>query len=395
MVLKKLTPKQLTLLTAPLSLLLWWLALGLSRVSTPSHLPSLENDHSSTAAKSEDCSVGPVILKPLPNPVTRTVITGSKSYPTVIYQIAGDRLQKRITIPAATKREIHFPPGQFFAETKQGRIAIPIITSRAHSASRQEPPLKITFPNHWPPKDPHWCWIPPGSAIIGDRTGIGPPDERPIRIKNFRGFFLGKTEVTNRQFALFLNQAKKFDPAWIDLRSRKCGIKRLEDGNFKALLPDHPVVMVSRYGADAYCKYLTKKTNTVHRLPTEWEWEKAAKGPENFVFSYGNMYQLEMANQESGQLKKVGCFQPNGFGLLDMTGNVFEWTSSRFNTRKNTDQFNQSLRGGSYVLDGTYLRNSFRMKQSPEVMTDDFGFRVLKEASNKDSGNQSKGKSNE
>ena len=138
--------------------------------------------------------------------------------------------------------------------------------------------------------------------------------------------------------------------------------------------------MVSLAGAEAYCQWLSKTEGRKHRLPTEFEWEKAARGPSSFVYSYGNTYRQYLANQESGTIAPVGSFYPNEYGLFDMTGNVFEWMSNEFDTRKPGKIMNQSLRGGSFVLDGIYQRNSFRMRQSKTVMTDDIGFRVLKEA---------------
>ena len=67
-----------------------------------------------------------------------------------------------------------------------------------------------------------------------------------------------------------------------------------------------------------------------------------------------------------------------------MTGNVFEWMSNKYDPKQQDNSMNQSLRGGSFVLDGMYLRNSFRMRQSPTVMTDDIGFRVLRETIQKE-----------
>ena len=65
-----------------------------------------------------------------------------------------------------------------------------------------------------------------------------------------------------------------------------------------------------------------------------------------------------------------------------MTGNAFEWMANVADPTKQDATLNHSLRGGSFMLDGMYLRNSFRMRQSPSVKTDDIGFRVLREASN-------------
>ncbi len=140
-----------------------------------------------------------------------------------------------------------------------------------------------------------------------------------------------------------------------------------------------PVVMVSFHGAEAYCAWRTETTGVVHRLPTEIEWEKAARGPSSFTYSYGNVDTRSLANQESGSLKATGSYAPSGFGLRDMTGNVFEWMANEYDPEASDEIMNQSLRGGSFVLDGMYLRNSFRMRQSRTVMTDDIGFRVLRE----------------
>ncbi len=239
-----------------------------------------------------------------------------------------------------------------------------------------------------PQPEPGWCWIPPGPAVIGDTLGVGREDERPARIVNLPGFWMGETEVTNHQFADFLSSQKMIDETWIDLRSRKCLIQKNAEGKF---VPDStiadaaemPVVMVSLSGALAYCDWLSAESGQAIRLPSEQEWEKSARGPESYIYSYGNIYQQSQANQESGKLKPVGSYQPNSFGLWDMTGNVFEWMSGRADFTNMETTLNHSLRGGSFVLDGMYLRNSFRMRQSPTVMTDDIGFRVARDAQSK------------
>ena len=239
-------------------------------------------------------------------------------------------------------------------------------------------------------KSDQWAWIPAGAALLGDELGIGSEDERPKKVKHIKGFWLGRTEVTNEQYCEFLNSAASFDSEWINLESRMCLIKRTQseagqtgfhvDESREKSARKMPVVMVSFYGAQAYCQWQTERSGLKHRLPTEAEWEKAARGPYSTVYSYGNVYSQSAANQESGYLKRVASFRPNAYGLHDMTGNVFEWMSNQYDPKKGSQTMNQSLRGGSFVLDGMYLRNSFRMRQSPSVMTDDIGFRVLRES---------------
>ncbi len=225
-----------------------------------------------------------------------------------------------------------------------------------------------------------WAWIPGGYSLIGDTIGVGARDE-PLSLQTFKPFWLGRTTVTNQQYAEFLN-ANIARLEWIDLASRKCCIGQDSSGKYVVSREDAnlPVVMVSHAGAEAYCQWLSKSNGRTYRLPTEFEWEKAARGPSSFVYSYGNIYQQHSANQESGTIAAVGSFNPNEYGLYDMTGNVFEWMSNEFDTSAPGKVMNQSLRGGSFVLDGIYQRNSFRMRQSKTVMTDDIGFRVLREA---------------
>ena len=132
-----------------------------------------------------------------------------------------------------------------------------------------------------------------------------------------------------------------------------------------------------------------------HTKATQANCTPAAAAGRVVVYSYGNIYRQAGANQESGRLLPVGSFAPNGFGLRDMTGNAFEWVADvydqRLHSRSDRDAppapleadgvpRHRALRGGSFVLDGMYLRNSFRMRHRPDVQADDFGFRVLCEA---------------
>ncbi len=240
-----------------------------------------------------------------------------------------------------------------------------------------------------------WGFVPAGPAVVGDVIGLGRDEERPARIENIKAFLIGRYEVSNQQYADFLNEQEQISGDWLDLKSRKCLIQRADSPNEKLVAlendtsktatslpefvttsPNKPVVMVSREGARQYCEWLTRKTNVVHRLASEAEWEKAARGPESFLYAYGNICRISAANQESGHLRDSGQFSPNGFGLYDMTGNCFEWVSGEYTT---STKLTGLLRGGSFIFDGIYNRTSFRMRQAPTVMTDDIGFRVVRE----------------
>ena len=238
-----------------------------------------------------------------------------------------------------------------------------------------------------PPADrPGLAWIPAGPALIGDVLGVGQEDERPARVLTVPGFWIARTETTNAEFAAFLDGVGDVHDDWLDLESRKCRIRRGADGHFTSDAPDLPVVTVSHAGAMAFCAFCTATTGLRHRLPSEVEWEKAARGPASSTYDYGDVFRQDAANQESGRLQAVASFPPHGFGVCDLTGNAFEWTADPYRRDAGDDTVPASaqapyfaLRGGAFVLDGMFLRNSMRMKLRPTVRTDDVGFRFAVE----------------
>jgi len=257
-----------------------------------------------------------------------------------------------------------------------------------------QPPATITLTLWpWPEHEPGWCWIPPGISLRGDDLGIGQEDERPVTTPMLPGFFLAECETSNEQYVQFLNAIGKpsVDAAWLDFEGSKCRVHWHEDTSaWITDAPTLPVVTVSWQGAHAYCHWLGERTGFCHRLPTETEWEKAARGPGSRVYAYGDTFCTALANQESGRLLPTGNFAANGFGLFDMTGNAFEWTADTFRrdayvgdrASSEADGPCRSLRGGSFVLDGIFVRNSMRMRLRPTVRADDVGFRVLRENCN-------------
>ena len=218
-----------------------------------------------------------------------------------------------------------------------------------------------------------FVFIPAGPTLIGDVLGVGAPHERPARLVDVAAFFLAEAETTNGEYVEFLNAVKHCHEDWIDLGGPKCRVRENSAGSFETDAPNQPVVTVAYEGAVAYCAWKTAATGIVHRLPTEVEWERAARGPESTTYAYGDVYDLLAANQESGLLKESKSFPPTAWGLYDMTGNAFEWTSSDYTPGLKV------LRGGSFVLDGPFLRNSLRMGYRPLVQSDDIGFRVVRE----------------
>jgi formylglycine-generating enzyme required for sulfatase activity len=168
---------------------------------------------------------------------------------------------------------------------------------------------------------------------MGDHfDGAHEADARPVHTVFLDAFYIDAMEVTNAMYAKFLNAVGKHvgddGNTWLNIGAGDALIK-LDGGQYrpKAGFGDHPVVQVSWYGAGAYAQWAGK------RLPTEAEWEKAARGGlEGKRFPWGDElthndanYAGVLGDDEWEQTAPVGSFPANGYGLHDMAGNVSEW----------------------------------------------------------------------
>ncbi len=239
-------------------------------------------------------------------------------------------------------------------------------------------------------------WIPPGSFKFGtnriDKEGealsIGIPkpwfaDETPEKTVFLKGFYIDRYEVTNRRYKIFLNNTGAPAPDYWENEEIPQGKE------------DYPVTWVNWYDAVNFCQWAGK------RLPTEKEWERAAKGTKGVDYPWGPEFKAENANlttKAGGKngVVKVGSF-PSGAseeGVHDLIGNVWEWTSNDYapypgNTYK-SPQFetgSKTLRGASVAYIGHFprnlysaalkkmARNGFRQPASPDDGAEDVGFR--------------------
>lgn len=159
--------------------------------------------------------------------------------------------------------------------------------------------------------DINFVKIPAGSFLMGDNSSQAQPDEQPVHRVKMSSFWMAKTEITYTQWKNFLDQSGY--PA----------------GHSKAKGTAHPVVGISWGDAQAYCKWFSGKYKVNMRLPTEAEWEYAARGGlEGKQFPQGDTISLRTANFSSaGGSSAVAHYPANGYRLYDMAGNVSEWTS--------------------------------------------------------------------
>ncbi len=196
---------------------------------------------------------------------------------------------------------------------------MPVLFSRLRDNQLMQPPVlarsipRLAF-------EPETVYIPAGVFQMGRDSGDGVGDwEKPCHPVDLPGYRIGQYPVTNRQFFEFVRQTNTLvnpESGW--------------DGQTPA--PDrlnYPVIGVTWYQAMAYCEWLSQTTGRQYSLPTEAQWEKAARGVDGALYPWGNEWQLERCNPDPRQVVAVDAFPAqNDFGVYDMVGNVREWTVS-------------------------------------------------------------------
>lgn len=244
-----------------------------------------------------------------------------------------------------------------------------------------------------------------GSFQMGDTFGDGQDDEKPVHTVTVGDFYMSKYEVTVQEFKKFIDESayktdadkNGFSYVWTGLSwDMKQGVNWRCDVN-GSVRPsyeyDHPVIHVSWNDAKAFCAWLSKKTGKSYRLPTEAEWEYAARsGGRSEKYAGGsNVDAVGWYNGNSnGKTHPVGQKQANGLGLYDMTGNVWEWCEDWYdeNYYKNSSSYNPKgpssgtyrvRRGGSWDYLTDILRCSYRGRNAPDGRYDSYGFRLVSE----------------
>ena len=220
--------------------------------------------------------------------------------------------------------------------------------------------------------------------------------ETPAHQVSLKSFSIGKYEVTNAEYCAFLNEKGNQTEGganWLDFASSNCMIIRQGERFAPQTGYDrHPVVGVSWYGAKAYCTWLSVKTGKKYRLPTEAEWEFAARGgrfSKGFKYAGGNdLDAVAWYNGNAGSSpKSVGTKKANELGLFDMSGNVWEWCSDiprDYSAQPITNPAghllgeNRVARGGDWhdLFGAQRLRVSARNWDKPAGGKFDYGFLV-------------------
>jgi ribose/xylose/arabinose/galactoside ABC-type transport system permease subunit/formylglycine-generating enzyme required for sulfatase activity len=217
--------------------------------------------------------------------------------------------------------------------------------------------------------------IPAGPFTMGSDTGA--EDEAPAHEVDLPVFEIDKFEVTNADFAQFVKATGYQTDAEKEGRTKNWrGVAEGKD--------NHPVIFVSWNDATAYCQWVGK------RLPTESEWEKAARGTDGRVYPWGNDWDPSKANVKETGLRGTACVGSFGagdspYGVEDMTGNVWEWTADWYEaypgSNYQSDYFGQRfrvLRGGAWFETADFARTTVRNANSETAASDDVGFRCAR-----------------
>jgi formylglycine-generating enzyme required for sulfatase activity/uncharacterized Zn finger protein (UPF0148 family) len=217
-------------------------------------------------------------------------------------------------------------------------------------------------------------FVPAGIFSMGSDTG--PIDTRPMHPVTLDAYWIDGTEITNSMYAQCVNAGNCAPPSQVDTTGRSIYFGDPQYDEF-------PVVYVSWGDAVAYCKWAGRK------LPTEAEWEKAARGTDGRTYPWGNTYVLGFSNSANiiGVTSNVNNFpsDKSPYGALDMAGNVWEWVNDKYekyselshqnNPSGPTSGEGRVIRGGSYTSNLFNVRAFIRSNLDENSVSENIGFR--------------------
>ena len=282
----------------------------------------------------------------------------------------GQHYREALAVLVKSRRALRTPSGV-------GVGATPTDASQGRWVQRAQPQARERLPY-----EPEMVEIPGGRFRMGCVSGSLDCDdgEQPVHAARVESFELGKYEVTFEEYDRFTvatGREPAADEGWG--RGRR------------------PVINVSWEDAVAYTEWLSEQTGKRYRLPSEAEWEHAARAGSVTAYSWGNEIGRNRANcdgcgsqGDGGQTAPVGSFSPNGWGLHDLHGNIFEWVQDCWNESyqgaptdgsawESGDCSLRVLRGGSSFDEPRFLRSALRFRDSSSFrFNSGAGFRVAR-----------------
>jgi formylglycine-generating enzyme required for sulfatase activity len=308
--------------------------------------------------------------------------------PIAAYQAANDPAKPLDSLSSAQVNAELVKIAQSIKEAATQPIALSPGSSRASAFSQMpgEPLISIQ------PFEPEMILISAGEFLMGSdpqQDEAAQDNEQPQHRLYLPDYYLAKTPVTKAQYRAFVLATGHEAPyGWTD-RAPPSG-----EG-------DHPVANVTWYDARAFCQWLSEVTGRGYGLPSEAEWEKGARGTDGRIYPWGNCWVTRRGNSAESGLKKTTSVYayPRGaspYGVLDLAGNVWEWTRSLWGQRaiepsyrypyKPTDErenldarqeVERVLRGGSFDATFPGARCAHRLGGPPLIRARFIGFRVV------------------
>ena len=289
------------------------------------------------------------------------------------------RRRQEVEAKRASQRRGLFSKAKPIAELDESKVLRELIQRKAVATEA----LVRAGSGYWkmPHGEPEWITIPAGEFWMGEV-----PDLHKVNVKDFG---IARVPITNAQYLLYVQATQHAVP------------KDWEENRPPKGKESHPVVNVTWDDALAYCAWLSEVTHKQITLPSEAEWEKAARGglsPARSggdregarAYPWGDMFEATRCNSDAlgiGDTTPVGIFL-NGaspYGVLDLSGNVWEWTRSLYasypyNPRDGRENLQSRegrvLRGGAFGLDGRFGRCAYRNWDDPSSGLRNFGFRI-------------------
>ncbi len=353
---------------------------------------------------------------------TELVISNLANATLTLYK-SGKNLSDTTRVAGFDGKSIWLKPGNYFLRTDDGGrtmfVSVPLTGYRCGPDDDGSflvtiRPIPKTFPPRLSNSLPGFIYIPSGNFLLGDRQ-----NPREPHYVWLTGYFVAPFEVTNGEFREFLDASDGYIDSsnWTEegqrwrttIMSHATALLNPTDTDYKRFGQlNQPVGLVTWYEANAFCKWMSRKYAD-HKwqfsLPTDAEWEKAARGPDNFDYalsmfiSDAEVTLYNWRKNPDNPLPVFGIeatpalFKPNRFGLYHMTGNVVEWTQSTdrpFNREHPyvDDERNhdgavglRTARGGSwYSAAISYMYIPYRDSFQPEHSTRDIGFRIVARA---------------
>ncbi len=234
--------------------------------------------------------------------------------------------------------------------------------------------------------EPQMIFVKGGAFKMGSKKGDY--DEKPVHQVVLSNYYIGKFEITVKQYREFCNATgKKMPPMpteeWYEEHDQA------EKWVWK---DNNPIAKINWHNATAYCKWLSKETGKNYSLPTEAQWEYAAKGgnksKNNLYSGSDNINEVAWYDETTYEkgTRPVGRLKPNEIGIYDMSGNVWEWCKDNYARYKSGTQKNPKgpektnfrvIRGGSWYYVGEMTKVTTRDGPYPHYSNFNYGFRVV------------------